>query len=230
MGKLTLVEHSTVSTPDWRQIRMKILQVLSGKTRFYARARFRALPEWFLDDIIQYLPEHGTVIDLGCGFGLFTLAFAIARPQCSFIGLDMDEKRISVAKLIAEKLHLTNITFLARDVCDIHDELGSNIDTLIMLDLIHHIPIAPGDRVMQHALALVKPAGTFLVKDIAAHPHWMAYFSYLMDKLTSDGIVYYRSVNNWRETLTRIGVKNLHIHHQRDSIPFPHILCVGNKD
>ncbi|MEI7832663.1 MAG: class I SAM-dependent methyltransferase [bacterium] len=230
MGKLTLVEQAVGATPDWRGIRTQILRVLTGKAQLYARARFRVIPARFLDDIIQYLPERGTVIDLGCGFGLFTLAFALARPNCNFIGLDMDEKRIAVAQSIIEKLKLTNISFLARDVCEVRDELGKDIDTLIMLDLIHHIPVAPGDRVLEHALALVKPGGYFLVKDVGTQPRWMAYFTYLMDKLTSDGVVYYRSINNWRETLTRIGVKNLHIHHQRDSIPYPHILCVGNKD
>lgn len=230
MAKLTLVEQAENCSPDWKNIRTQILHVLSGKMQFYARARFRVIPAGFLDDIIQYLPEHGKVIDLGCGFGLFTLAFALARPQCSFIGLDLDDKRIAIAQSIANRLKLTNISFLARDVCEVRDELGSDVDSLIMLDLMHHIPVAPGDRVLEHALALVKPGGIFLVKDCAAHPHWMAYFTYLMDCLTSDGIVFYRSANNWRETLTRIGVKNLHIHHQRNSIPYPHILCVGNKE
>lgn len=230
MGKLTLVEDTMISVPDWHRIRTQILRVLSGKAQLYARIRFRVIHGRFLDDIIQYLPESGTVIDLGCGFGLFTLAFALARPRCNFIGLDMDKKRIAVAKSIAESLQLTNISFLARDVCEVGDELGTNIDALLMLDIIHHIPVAPGDRVLANALALVKPGGYFIVKDVGTHPHWQAYFTYLLDMLTSDGIVYYRSIDNWRETLTRIGIKKLHIHYLRDIIPFPHILCVGNKE
>ena len=35
----------------------------------------------FLEEIEQYLPDHGTILDLGCGFGLFSLYIAARMYQ-----------------------------------------------------------------------------------------------------------------------------------------------------
>ena len=39
--------------------------------------------------LLEYLPERGTVLDLGCGSGDVTLALKAARPRLSFTGLDV---------------------------------------------------------------------------------------------------------------------------------------------
>src|SRR5216684_3660313 len=41
--------------------------------RAYCWGRFWILRQRFLDEIGQYLPARGRVLDLGCGFGLFSL-------------------------------------------------------------------------------------------------------------------------------------------------------------
>src|SRR5258707_13536951 len=48
--------------------------------RGYCWGRFWILRQRFLDEIGQYLPERGRVLDLGCGFGLFSLYYAIINP------------------------------------------------------------------------------------------------------------------------------------------------------
>ena len=50
--------------------------------RTYSRARFLILRQRFLDEIGQYLPLSGDVLDLGCGFGLFSLYYAQVLPGC----------------------------------------------------------------------------------------------------------------------------------------------------
>ena len=44
--------------------------------RLYSRVRFTILRQIFLEEIGQYLPKQGRVLDLGCGFGFFSLYFA----------------------------------------------------------------------------------------------------------------------------------------------------------
>ena len=48
--------------------------------RAYCWGRFWILRQRFLDEIGQYLPAQGRVLDLGCGFGLFSLYYAATRP------------------------------------------------------------------------------------------------------------------------------------------------------
>ena len=48
--------------------------------RAYCWGRFWILRQRFLDEIGQYLPARGRVLDLGCGFGLFSLYYASVHP------------------------------------------------------------------------------------------------------------------------------------------------------
>ena len=48
--------------------------------RAYCWARFLVLRQRFLEEIGQYLPPSGPVLDIGCGFGLFSLYYAATAP------------------------------------------------------------------------------------------------------------------------------------------------------
>jgi 2-polyprenyl-3-methyl-5-hydroxy-6-metoxy-1,4-benzoquinol methylase len=65
--------------------REQIVRVISAYDdlviRAYCRGRFLILRGRFLDEIGQYLPEEGTILDVGCGFGLFSLYYAQLLPE-----------------------------------------------------------------------------------------------------------------------------------------------------
>src|SRR4029453_15579867 len=54
--------------------------------RAYCWGRFGILRQRFLDEIGQYLPARGRVLDVGCGFGLFSLYYATTRPGLTLEG------------------------------------------------------------------------------------------------------------------------------------------------
>ena len=64
--------------------------------RGYCWGRFWILRQRFLDEIGQYLPERGRVLDLGCGFGLFSLYYASVRPGLRLEGFDRNPRRIAM--------------------------------------------------------------------------------------------------------------------------------------
>ena len=92
--------------------------------RAYCRVRFLILRQRFLDEIGQYLPTHGVILDIGCGFGLFSLYFASVAPGRSLRGLDLDSERIRMARSAALKLGLGNVTYEAADARDFKDTGG----------------------------------------------------------------------------------------------------------
>lgn len=106
----------------------------------YLLARFLIIHQRFLDEIGQYLPEKGKVIDLGCGFGLFSLYYAMQYPDLKILGIDINPKRIKMAKKSACKLSLSNAAFMVCDATALN--IRTKVRGVYMLDLIHHIPVS----------------------------------------------------------------------------------------
>ena len=86
--------------------------------RAYCWGRFWILRQRFLDEIGQYLPAQGRVLDLGCGFGLFSLYYAATRPGLQIEGFDLNPRRIEMARAAAGRLGLRNV----------HHEVGNVMD------------------------------------------------------------------------------------------------------
>ncbi len=65
--------------------------------RLYARFRFLILHHRFLDEIGQYLPDSGVVLDVGCGYGLSAQYFAALYPDLQIHAMDLNTHRIAMA-------------------------------------------------------------------------------------------------------------------------------------
>src|SRR5204862_3463781 len=69
--------------------------------RAYCWGRFGILRQRFLQEIGQYLPAEGLVLDVGCGFGLFSLYYASLEAGRQVQGIDVDRRRIGIARRAA---------------------------------------------------------------------------------------------------------------------------------
>ncbi len=63
--------------------------------------------------ISKYVPNHASVIDVGCGAGFPSLPLAIARPDLKITALDSTAKRINYINETAEMLRISSITAIA---------------------------------------------------------------------------------------------------------------------
>src|SRR5215831_12683674 len=106
--------------------------------RGYCWGRFWILRQRFLDEIGQYLPEQGRVLDLGCGFGLFSLYYASVLPGIEIEGIDLNPRRIAMARKAAERLRLANARYEVGNAIEFRG--GRLFDAAYMLDIVHHIP------------------------------------------------------------------------------------------
>src|SRR5713226_7417460 len=88
------------------------------EVRAYCWARFWILRQRFLDEIGQYLPESGTVLDIGCGFGLFSLYYAATGPRRLLRGIDVNGRRIAMARRAAGRLRIANAVYEEGDARD----------------------------------------------------------------------------------------------------------------
>jgi SAM-dependent methyltransferase len=193
--------------------------------RAYCAVRFGILRQRFLDEIGQYLPAAGPVLDIGCGFGLFSLYYAATAPRRFVRGLDLNGRRIALARRAAARLGIDNVAYAEGDACDFKGD--SEAAGAYMLDIVHHIApatVAPLLRQLRRCLA---PGGTLLVKDVDTRPIAKRWFTWVLDKAMAPTVpVHYWSADELQATLEASGFR-VRRHLMVDLLPYPHVLYVA---
>ena len=195
--------------------------------RAYCWARFWILRQRFLDEIGQYLPERGRVLDLGCGFGLFSLYYASVRPGLRLEGFDRNPRRIAMARAAAQKLGLGNVRYEAGDVMDFR--AGEAFDAAYMLDIIHHIPEEAVRPLLEQVAKILSAGGRLLIKDVDRRPAYKRWFTHALDKVMDPGTpVRYWDAEELTRLLDEVGF-TVHRHLMVDILPYPHILYICER-
>ncbi len=195
--------------------------------RAYCWGRFRILHQRFLIEIGQYLPREGHVLDVGCGFGLFSLYYARLRPDLRLLGVDKNEGRIALARRAAERLGLGNVRYEVADARTL--TLAAPLDGAYMLDIVHHVPPGAVEPLLRQVHARLGPGGRLVVKDIERHPAYKRLFTLLLDKaMDPKAPVHYWDRPDVLALLERIGFEAVS-HSMVDLLPYSHVLYVGRK-
>ena len=193
--------------------------------RAYCWVRFGILRQRFLDEIGQYLPEEGPVLDIGCGFGLFSLYYAATGPRRFVRGLDVNPRRLALARRAAARLGIDNVAYAEGDARDFKGD--GEAAAVYMLDIIHHIPPASVAPLLRRLRRCLAPGGTLLVKDVDTHPAPKRWFTWALDKAMAPTVpVHYWSADELQSTLEACGFR-VRRHLMVDLLPYPHVLYVA---
>jgi cyclopropane fatty-acyl-phospholipid synthase-like methyltransferase len=195
--------------------------------RAYSRGRFLILRQRFLDEIGQYLPDRGAVLDLGCGFGLFSLYYAQILPGARFHGLDLSARRIAIATEAARRLGLRNTRYAVGDVREYR--AGLQYAAAYMLDIIHHIAPESVAPLVGELHKSLEPGGCLIVKDVDTRPAYKRWFTYGLDRLMDrGGVIRYWPAEALQTVLEGAGFR-VRRHLMVDVLPYPHVLYVCHK-
>jgi 2-polyprenyl-3-methyl-5-hydroxy-6-metoxy-1,4-benzoquinol methylase len=105
------------------------------------------------------------VADLGCGSGHAINLMAGAWPNSSFTGFDFSEGGIAAARAEAAASGLQNASFEIEDVAKL--EGAQRYDLITTFDAVHDQ--ADPAAMLANAARLLRPGGTYLCADVAAH-------------------------------------------------------------
>jgi 2-polyprenyl-3-methyl-5-hydroxy-6-metoxy-1,4-benzoquinol methylase len=193
--------------------------------RAYCWARFGILRQRFLDEIGQYLPDEGPVLDIGCGFGLFSLYYAASGPRRFVHGLDRDGRRIAMARRAAARLGLDNVAYVEGDARDFKGD--AEAAGAYMLDIVHHIPRESVPPLLRRLRLSLAPGAPLLVKDVDTRPAAKRWFTWALDKAMAPTVpVHYWGAEELQATLEACGFR-VRRHLMVDLLPYPHVLYVA---
>jgi SAM-dependent methyltransferase len=195
--------------------------------RAYCWVRFWILRQRFLDEIGQYLPPAGPVLDIGCGFGLFSLYYAATAPARFVRGVDLSARRVALARRAAARLAIENVAYEEGDAQTF--KADGEAAAAYMLDIVHHIPadtVAPLFRRLHAALV---SGGVLIVKDVDTRPAPKRWFTWTLDKLMAPTTpVRYWSGDELGATLRAAGFE-VRRHAMLDFLPYPHVIYIATR-
>jgi 2-polyprenyl-3-methyl-5-hydroxy-6-metoxy-1,4-benzoquinol methylase len=211
--------------------RVTVLEIIRAYddpvVRTYCRARFAILRQRFLYEIGQYLPECGEILDVGCGFGLFSLYYAMESPRRFVRGLDVNGRRIATARHAAARLGLGNVAY---ELGDARDFKGvGNYAAAYMLDIVHHIPPASVAPLLAALHRCLPPGGRLLVKDVGTEPRYKRWFTWTLDRVMDPRTpVTYWPSERLQQLLESLGFV-VYRHQMVDILPYPHVLYICER-
>ena len=195
--------------------------------RAYCWGRFWIMRQRFLDEVGQYLPRRGRVLDLGCGFGLFSLYYASVRPEIAVEGIDLAPRRIAMARAAAGRLGLANVAYEVGDARAFQG--GRSFDAAYMLDIVHHIPPETVRPLLEQLAKVLPPGGRLLIKDVDSRPAWKRWFTHALDRVMDPrSPVRYWSGEELQGLLEDVGF-GVYRHLMVDILPYPHVLYVCQR-
>lgn len=167
-------------------------------TNLFIWARCRIAP---FEKIIKYTPEKGNIIDIGCGYGMFSNYMSLKRPKCNILGIDFNKKRIDENnKTIGNR---KNIRYECTDVKNL--KLNS-CDVICIIDLMHHIDFNKQEELLKECYQKLKKGGKLIFKEIDKKPLWMYLCNTIHDTIMNIGEkIYYRSSEEHCSLLQNIG-------------------------
>ena len=199
-----------MSTPkELSQLASTLFLGGSAKYRLMQKYRPYICP---YDALIEYVPQGSSMLDIGCGGGLFLGLLTGTNRIKHGHGFDSSEDAIETAKRMAAeaktKGYTADLLFEARSADA--EWPDSTYDVVSLIDVMHHVPPPAHQKVINNAIERIKPGGRFIYKDMCSRPFWMAFANRMHDLVLAKEWINYVNVSDVIEWGTSAGLRVAH--------------------
>ena len=135
---------------------MRRFRRLSTFPRMFARFKMRLDP--MFSRLGEFLPEEGTVLDIGCGFGV-AAAWMLARSdKLRVVAIEPDEDRVTTARFVLGERGTVSEGSAPGDLPKV------SAAAVVCLDVIHHLDDTGLSATLAHARACLVPGGKLVLR------------------------------------------------------------------
>jgi 2-polyprenyl-3-methyl-5-hydroxy-6-metoxy-1,4-benzoquinol methylase len=162
--------------------------------------------------LIPHVSPNASVLDIGCGAGLFLALLAGSVPGITGVGFDSSRLAIETAMRMAVQVELAklqvNLCFFLRNVGESWPE--GLFDVVSLVDVMHHVPQVAQKSLIEKAIQKVKPGGVLLYKDMANQPVFHALMNRIHDLVLARQWIHYLPIHTVDEWVAEFGLTMVH--------------------
>ncbi len=120
------------------------------------------------------------VLDIGSGIGRFCILAAKLHPNFQFEGIELDEKRVDLANLIAEEMEVKNVKFICGDFrdLDVAEYGGFFIYSPFRMGAAHELNVTPRNWDYDSIIKYVNEMNEITAHKLSATPSGTKYTIY----------------------------------------------------
>lgn len=184
--------------------------------------------------VVAKVPTQGRILEVGCGYGLFSLEMAIGSPGRSVVGVDIDTHKVVHAQR-AGKIAVkrgAQVSFELSPPGEVPEGLW---DAVVVIDVLYLLDAEEQEGLLRTCAGALAPGGVLVVKEMAPEPRWKARWNRIQETASvkvlgitagSDfAFLPPSTLGGWMEE------EGLRVSHERldRRYPHPHHLVVGRR-
>src|SRR5690349_69979 len=150
------------------------------------------------DELLAIVPPGASVMDIGCGSGLFLGLLQYFGFAIQGFGFDASRMAIVCADAMAKRHRAASLRFEYIRKQDPWPD--GRFDVVSMIDVMHHIPVAHQEGAFRAATERVSPGGLLLYKDMSDRPWYCAGLNRMHDLVAAREWIHYvpvESIERW---------------------------------
>ncbi len=128
--------------------------------RGFARAKLRADPVYRAAAFGGFLPERGTLLDLGCGRGLLLAAVRAAGSRLRLVGIESGASAEVARRALGGEAEIVR--------ADLREAMLPPCDAATLFDVLHYLDRPEQERLLDRIARALRPAGVLLVREVDA--------------------------------------------------------------
>lgn len=192
-----------------RHVVSHVFRYASLGERAFQQMRLGVCPFELLIDTVR---PGSTILDVGCGSGLFLGLLAYSGRIRSGRGFDGSRRAISLAREM-QKCLPSDPPLIIEHRTVAQPWPDGTFDVVSIIDVLHHIPNSRKREVVLQAASRVSTGGILLYKDMVMRPTWRAWANRLHDLVVSREWINYARVSSVARWASEAGL--MQVRHDR---------------
>lgn len=184
--------------------------------------------------VAEHVPQRGRVLEVGCGYGLFSCYLALHAPTRHVLGVDVDLRKIVHAQFAAQQARgrSAHVEFHLAPPGEIPE---GPWDAIVIVDVLYLLDPDAQAGLLHSCAEQLALGGSLVVKEMATSPRWKAKWNELQETLAvrvlhitaGEDLTFLEpaELGQW------MAQEGLAVRHERidTGYPHPHELVIGSR-